>query len=340
MSELFKKAACFTDIHFGYKNNSREFNNDCEEFIIWFIEKAKAEGAETCIFLGDYHHNRAGVNVSTLNYSVSNLQRLSDAFEKVYMIMGNHDLYYREKREIHSIPYANLFDNVELINDGVVEMGGVALVPWLIGDEWRAMKKIKSRYVFGHFELPFFKMNAMVEMPDHGGLKAEHFDGPEYVFSGHFHKRQTSGHVQYLGSPFPHNYADAWDDDRGMMLLEWGGTPQHIDWEDGPRYRTIPLSKLIDKPEEYLHKKTYCRVTLDVPISYEEANFIKETFAEQFQLREISLMPAKKEEHSIDWSQGAEVEVENVDKIVYTQLQAVDSDMINSNKLIEIYNKL
>ena len=340
MSELFKKAACFTDIHFGYKNNSREFNNDCEEFIIWFIEKAKAEGAETCIFLGDYHHNRAGVNVSTLNYSVSNLQRLSDAFENVYMIMGNHDLYYREKREIHSLPYANLFENVHLINEGVVEMGGVALVPWLIGDEWRAMKKIKSKYVFGHFELPYFKMNAMVEMPDHGGLKAEHFDGPEYVFSGHFHKRQTSGNVQYLGSPFPHNYADAWDDDRGMMLLEWGGVPQHIDWEDGPRYRTIPLSKLIDKPEEYLHKKTYCRVTLDVPISYEEANFIKETFAEQFQLREISLMPAKKEEHSIDWSQGADIEVENVDKIVYTQLQAVDSDMISSNKLIEIYNKL
>jgi DNA repair exonuclease SbcCD nuclease subunit len=340
LSELFKKAACFTDIHFGYKNNSREFNNDCEEFIIWFIEKAKAEGAETCIFLGDYHHNRAGVNVSTLNYSVSNLQRLSDAFENVYMIMGNHDLYYREKREIHSLPYANLFENVHLINDGVVEMGGVSLVPWLIGDEWRAMKKVKSKYVFGHFELPYFKMNAMVEMPDHGGLKADHFNGPEYVFSGHFHKRQTSGHVQYLGSPFPHNYADAWDDDRGMMLLEWGGVPQHIDWEDGPRYRTIPLSKLIDKPEEYLHKKTYCRVTLDVPISYEEANFIKETFAEQFQLREISLMPAKKEEHSIDWSQGADIEVENVDKIVYTQLQAVDSDMISSNKLIEIYNKL
>jgi hypothetical protein len=233
-----------------------------------------------------------------------------------------------------------LFENVHLINDRVVEMGGVSLVPWLIGDEWRAMKKVKSKYVFGHFELPYFKMNAMVEMPDHGGLKAEHFNGPEYVFSGHFHKRQTSGHVQYLGSPFPHNYADAWDDDRGMMLLEWGGVPQHIDWEDGPRYRTIPLSKLIDKPEEYLHKKTYCRVTLDVPISYEEANFIKETFAEQFQLREISLMPAKKEEHSIDWSQGADIEVENVDKIVYTQLQAVDSDMISSNKLIEIYNKL
>jgi DNA repair exonuclease SbcCD nuclease subunit len=337
---LFKKAACFTDIHFGYKNNSRDFNNDCEEFIIWFIEKAKQEGAETCIFLGDYHHNRAGVNVSTLNYSVSNIRRLSEAFENVYMIMGNHDLYYREKREIHSLPYAGLFENVHLINDGIFEQDGVALVPWLVGDEWKKMSKIKSKYVFGHFELPYFKMNAMVEMPDHGGLKADHFDVPDYVFSGHFHKRQKIGKVHYLGSPFPHNYADAWDDDRGMMLLEWDKEPRHVIWPNGPRYRTIPLSKLIDNPEDYLGPKTYCRVTLDVGISYEEANFIKETFAEQYQLREISLMPSKKEEHSIDWNQDADVEVENVDQIVYNQLQSVDSDLIDSRKLIEIYNQL
>jgi hypothetical protein len=29
--------------------------------------------------------------------------------------------------------------------------------------------------MFGHFELPHFKMNAMVEMPDHGELKVENF---------------------------------------------------------------------------------------------------------------------------------------------------------------------
>ena len=35
-----------------------------------------------------------------MNYTVSNMERLGAAFEKVYVIMGNHDLYYREKREI------------------------------------------------------------------------------------------------------------------------------------------------------------------------------------------------------------------------------------------------
>ena len=340
MSQFFNKVACFTDIHFGNKNNSRMHNDDCERFIYWFIDKAKAEGCETCIFLGDWHHHRSSVNVSTLNYTVPNIKRLSEAFENVYMIMGNHDLYYREKREIHSILYAGLHENVHLINDKMMESGGVTLVPWLVEDEWKKMAKLKSRYVFGHFELPHFKMNAMVTMPDHGGLTAGDFKKPEYVFSGHFHKRQNNNNIHYLGSPFPHNYADAWDDDRGMMILEWDGEPQYIDWPDGPKYRTLPLSKLIDTPDKYLSENTYCRVTLDVPISYEEANFIKETFAKQYKLREIALMPAKKEEHATDWKTDNEIEVENVDQIVYNQLKAVDSDMINSKMLMDIYANL
>ena len=39
------------------------------------------------------------------------------------------------------------------------------LVSWLVGDEWKKIPKIKSKYMFGHFELPTFKLNAMVEMP-------------------------------------------------------------------------------------------------------------------------------------------------------------------------------
>ena len=43
---FFKKVACFTDIHFGLKGNSRVHNDDCESFVYWFIEQAKAEGCE------------------------------------------------------------------------------------------------------------------------------------------------------------------------------------------------------------------------------------------------------------------------------------------------------
>ena len=63
------------------------------------------------------------------------------------------------------------------------------------------------------------------------------------------------------------------------MFLDWDGTIEYSAWPDAPKYRTIPLSKLIDDPGKYLADKTYCRITLDVSITYEEANFIKETFS-------------------------------------------------------------
>lgn len=333
---FFNRAACFTDIHFGNKNNSKQHNRDCADFVDWFIQQS--EDCETCIFLGDWHHHRASVNVSTLNHSVENVGKLSRAFEHVYMIMGNHDLYYREKRDLNSLPYAGLFDNVTLVEDALVE-NDVALIPWLVGDEWKTLSKTKCRYMFGHFELPFFKMNAMVEMPDHGGINAEHLTGPEYVFTGHFHKRQNKGNVHYLGSPFGHNYADTWDDDRGMMKLSWGSTPEYINF-DGPRYRTVPLSRLIDEPDVILNEHTYCRATLDINISYEEASFIKETFSQQYNVREIALIPSKKEEHAQDWKVVDDIEVENVDQIVYNSLNAVDSEMIDRKILVDIYNSL
>ena len=333
---FFNKAACFTDIHFGNKNNSKQHNRDCAEFVDWFIKQS--EDCETCIFLGDWHHHRASVNVSTLNHSVENVGKLSRAFESVYMIMGNHDLYYREKRDLNSLPYAGLFENVTLVEDALIQ-DEVALIPWLVGDEWKNLSKTKCRYMFGHFELPNFKMNAMVEMPDHGGINAEHLTGPEYVFTGHFHKRQFKKNVHYLGSPFGHNYADTWDDDRGMMKLVWGEEPHYINF-DGPRYRTVPLSRLIDEPEVILNDKTYCRATLDIAISYEEASFIKETFSQQFNAREIALIPSKKEEHAQDWKVVDDIEVENVDQIVYNSLNAVDSDMIDKKILVDIYNSL
>jgi len=334
---LFKKAACFTDIHLGLKGGSRTHNNDCEEFIIWFCEQAKKEGCETCIFLGDWHHNRSTTDVSTMNYTVSNLERLSQSFEKVYFILGNHDLFYKDKREINSIEFMRLFPNIIPIKETLTS-GDVTIMPWLVGDEWTKVPKIKSRYIFGHLELPNFYMNAMVQMPDHGQLQSSHFANQEYVFSGHFHKRQTSRNITYMGNCFPHNYADAGDDARGMMILEWGGVPEYRTWPGQPTYRTYKLSQIIDTPENLLREKMHCRVTIDLPITFEEANFIKEQFIPQFNLRELMLIPEKVE---IDTTAVTiDVNFESVDTIVMNQISAIESESFDKGLLLDIYKEL
>ena len=334
---MFKKVACFTDIHFGLKSNSHVHNQDCEDFVDWFIDTAKKEGCETGIFLGDWHHNRNSLNMLTMMSSIRALEKLGKAFDNFYFFPGNHDLYYKDKRDVHSIEWGVHIPGVTIVRD-ITTIGDTTLVPWLVGDEWKKMEKLKSRYVFGHFELPLFMMNAMVQMPDHGELQATHFVNPEYVFSGHFHKRQAKQNIVYIGNAFPHNYADAWDDDRGMMILEHGKKPEYRIWEDAPKFKVVKLSQLIDDTDNLVKSKTYLRVNIDIPISFEEASFIKETFMTQYDIRELTLIPEKKE---AEINTDIDVEhFESVDQIVASQLTTIQSDTYDPKVLLAIYNNL
>ncbi len=336
---MFDKAAVFTDIHFGLKGNSRIHNEDCETFVDWFIEKAKENNCETGIFCGDWHHNRSSLNLTTMDSTIRCLEKLGQAFNKFYMFVGNHDLYYKDKRDVSSTEFARHIPGITVV-DAFTEIENVALVPWLVGDEWKKIQKCTAKYMFGHFELPHFYMNAMVQMPEHGDLRAEHFVNQEYVFSGHFHKRQKQGKIHYIGNAFPHNYADAWDDQRGMMVLDRANNlePEYINWPDCPKYRTTTLSKLLDPQADIIKPNMYLRVTLDLPISYEEAQFIKETYINTHKCREITLIPQKQIEEistELDITQ-----FESVDEIVAKEISAIDSDNFNKKMLLDIYNEL
>jgi DNA repair exonuclease SbcCD nuclease subunit len=335
---LFKKVAVFTDLHVGLKSNSGVHLKDCEEFVDWFIEQAKENNCETCIFMGDWSHNRNSLNLFTLNTSISLLEKLGAAFEQFFWFPGNHDLFYKDKRDIHSSAFGRHIPGVTVV-DSIWTRDDVTLVPWLIGDEWKSMKDIKSKYVFGHFELPKFFMNAMVQMPDHGELRAEDFNGPDYIFSGHFHKRQENNRVIYIGNAFPHNYSDAGDDERGMMTLEWGGEPKFINWSNCPKYRSIKLSDLIDQKDTIMKGKMHFKVNLDIDISFEEANFIKETFMKDYNIREISLIQDKV---NLEGTAGEILDstFESVDQIVTDSLVNIESEQFDRSILLEIYNEL
>jgi hypothetical protein len=142
----------------------------------------------------------------------------------------------------------------------------------------------------------------------------------------------------YIGNAFPHNYADAWDDERGMMILEWGGQPEYINWPDCPKFRTIKLSQLIDQADKLLSSKMHLRVTLDIDISYEEASFIKEKFVNDYDIRELTLIPEKKE---VEMNTSIDVQsFESVDQIVSKQLINIESDTFDTKVLLSVYNNL
>jgi len=335
--QTFKRAAVFTDIHFGNKGNSRQFNQDCERFVDWFIADAKSKNCETFIFMGDWHHHRATINIDTLGYSLRSIEKLANAFEQNFFLVGNHDLYYKDSRSVNSVEFAKHVKNLNLILEPLY-FEDCAFIPWLVSEEWKQLKDLPAKpYVFGHFELPHFLMNAMVSMPDTNELKAEDFNLHGYVFSGHFHKRQVKGNIHYIGNAFPHNYSDANDFRRGYMMLEHGGDPVYYDWPDMPVYQTLNLSEILHN-SKILKKRAYVRADIDTDITYEDSNFIKDTFLSQYKLRELTFIQQR------DITQYDSTEMpqafESIDEIVHNQIMAVDSEHYDRNLLVEIYRNL
>lgn len=334
---MIDKAIVFTDIHYGKSQNSSEHLQDCNDYITWLIEQSISHSIDTCIFLGDWHDSRQNIQVKTLNTSFNDLKKLNNHFKNVYFILGNHDLYFRDTRNIHSMPFIRELSNFTIIEKPTF-IDDCLFLPWLVGEEWKKIKEMQCKYVFAHVELPGHMMNAMVKMPDHGTLHDEDFATPDYVFSGHFHKRQQKGKIVYIGNPFPHNYADAWDDDRGCMIFERDKQPSFINWHDGPRYRTINLSSLLETPDKYLNDKTYARITIDIDISYEEAQLIKETFQNRYSPRRIDFIHKSSFDDTFEFNE--DVVFQTVDQIVINGINEIDSTNINKDLLLAIYRDL
>lgn len=332
--KLFNKVAVFTDIHFGLKGDSDQHNTDCTNYITWFLEQARDYGAETCIFMGDWHHSHARISSKTMNVSLYNIERIASSFDIFYFIVGNHDLFYRDNRNVNSVEFGHLIDNVVIVSEPLIE-DDVAIIPWLNGDEWKSIKKIKSKYMFGHFELPGFLMNQQVKMPDHGTIHSDHFKHQEYVFSGHFHKRQNQGKIHYIGNSFPHTYSDINDDDRGMMLLKWGGKPEYKVWPDAPNYRKLSLTQLLEEPDQWIDHKSYVRVELDVTPSFEDMAYIKESITDEYNPRDLRFISLVNDEVLLDFD--GEINFETVDTVVLTHIDSIESVNIDNNLLKVLY---
>lgn len=337
---LFKKVMFFTDTHFGRSGNSPVANQDTLEFLDWAMDRALSWGAETCIFGGDWHDQRHTLHISTMHASLAGMDKINDAFKHIYWLPGNHDLLHREKRDIASIEFARNIKNIHIIRDPVT-LSDVTFLPWLVGDEHKTVKAMKSRYVFGHLEMPGFKMNAAVVLPDSPHLlKHDQFTNQEYVFSGHFHIRQMEGRVIYTGNSMPFNFSDASDADRGIMLLEWGKEPIFEAWADQPLYRTAKLSEILADPGSILRPKVTVRVTVDVPLAFEEAQEIRDALEAEYGIRKLELLHQTSQDEGDQEYTNEGVEFKSVDQMVIDGIMSVESVGISPERLATIYRSL
>lgn len=338
---VFEKAAIFTDIHFGLRNDSEQHNQDCLEFVEWFADQAVQNTCDTVIFMGDWFHNRVRTEVRTAYYSKKAIEILGNLPMNVWWLLGNHDIYMKNDREIHSLMYLNNYKNIKLI-EKVTQIEDVVFSPWLVGDDQSILLSTRGKYIFGHFELPFFLMNQVIEkIYDGEGLHIDDFQGCDAVYSGHFHKRQVrlNKHkipIHYIGNPFGHDFNDCNDHERGMAILQYGETiPEYISWPLAPTFDRYDMSEVVEMMEETkpINTRSTIEIVDDLDLPADISNELRETI----EARNVKIRRPKKAVVAEDKSSDV-VKFNSLDEMIESKLKSMIYDgNYDPQLLIDLY---
>ncbi|NCU26649.1 hypothetical protein EOM86_08005 [Candidatus Nomurabacteria bacterium] len=273
-----KTIVLISDIHFGIWNFSTEWvDNIVEYFNSFLLPRLKDMKDKVLVIAGDFFDNRQVLDIGIMNAAMNVVTSLSKECP-VYLLVGNHDIYKRNGTEINSLRIFEKMPGVVIIDAPTIVRGNeksFLMLPW-IGDnvkETRYLKENEARYdcAILHSEISGFRFDNNIRIID--GVDLTSINGKKLIFSGHIHKRQTSGNVCYIGSAFQLRRVDS-GNDRGMYIINADTLENLFVKNDfSPKYMRFELRDLLQFNMSQLRplvKNNY----LDVTIKQEDVNIL------------------------------------------------------------------
>jgi len=219
-----------TDTHLGSHKFSDIWHNVTFNFFKNVIDTCVRKNVKTILHLGDWHDTRKQINILTLAISYEILDMIEDAGLELIIVLGNHDIYYKDSSKIHSLMFFELFDNVKII-DSTTELDDSLLAPWLYNPAY--IKSSEYKYLFGHLEINGFNIAGSTPFK---GANLEYTDLENYdlVLTGHFHTPSTKGNIIYMGAPYHLTFNDV-GSVRGYYTLI-NDKLEFVLYDDAPKY--------------------------------------------------------------------------------------------------------
>lgn len=334
------KKILISDLHFGNAGNSPKHNQDIIEFFNWVIDNSN--DIEEIVILGDTFHQRDKLSVDSINYAIKGIELLASHFSRVVMLVGNHDMFFRDTRETNSCNIFKHISNVEIIEDFKHE-GNVSYVSWICnGEEYdkiiKETKQNKTKYMLAHLELSSFSMNDHYIM-EHGQSHKE-LSHVERVFTGHYHGRQIRDNVVYIGNPFPFDFNDANDMNKGFCVLDTEtGEYEFVNYEKIAVIDLTPEQLLEQDWSEFEQDNISVRVVADDNVSHETLDQIKEMFeGHSFRNTKLVYNNKSKKENGEEVEDIDVDEIMSVDQIVMHYIDNMDeTEKVKPSLLREIY---
>lgn len=273
------KVCVISDLHLGLYSNNTKWHEIAINWASWLRDDLVSKGITDIIFCGDWHHNRSEISVSTLQVSTNIFDILKDF--NIIMIIGNHDIYYKNRCDVNSVSVFKGRNNIHIVDsmECIKAFGkNIAFCPW--GTELESIPD--SDIIFGHFEIVSFKISSS-KVCDHGIDVPDILDKAKLVISGHFHLRNErkykNGTILYCGNPFQMDFGDV-GNSKGYYILDFE-TLKYKFYENkiSPQYKKITLRELaeigdITKEIKNIFAKNIVKFKIDCNITQEDLEFL------------------------------------------------------------------
>ena len=224
------KIALLNDTHFGARNDSNIFDEYFYKFYNdIFFPYLKENNIKTLIHLGDIVDRRKYINYRIAhNFRHKFMQRLWQDKIDTHIIIGNHDIYYRNTNKVNAVqelctapdginePF--IYEDPKVVNfDGL----NILMMPWINPENEKhcleMLNTANAEICMGHFDLNGFRM--MDHMVQTHGYDKSIVSRFEKVYSGHFHHKNDDGQVFYLGSQYEMTWSD-YNNQKGFHVFD------------------------------------------------------------------------------------------------------------------------
>lgn len=214
----------FSDLHLHAHKKSSDRLQDCINVLKWVFDTAISRGVEDVLFLGDLFHDRSRIEVRTLHRVI---EVFSEYFRspkfRLRLLIGNHDMWSRERWDYYSPSVVGTFPNVEIIDSPrTLEFAGAHwdFLPYTEHpiEDLESLAESPSKILLSHLSVDGAILNSYGSTSDvvieHDGDMVK--VGPKYfspwkkVFLGHYHTPHRLGdNIEYVGSPLQLSFGEA-----------------------------------------------------------------------------------------------------------------------------------
>lgn len=256
------KILLFSDLHCHAHKNQVSRLEDCLKVLRWVFETAKKRKIKDVVFAGDLFQDRQKI------YTLSQVKAFHiikeyfdiDSDMKLYLLVGNHDMWHSDQWSITSIDPFMAIENVEVINKPCsVKLSNGCVVDFLPYTK-NPIKDIETYFpnkndvLVSHCSVDGAKLNSLYNTRaeisvEHEGdmvkVGVDVFKEWKRVFLGHYHCAQKlNSKVEYIGSPLELNFGEAFQEKHIIIYDHVNDDTEYVINDFSPKHMVVKAEEI------------------------------------------------------------------------------------------------